>query len=66
MRNEIQKKMFPYCPRCGGFIPNNETPGAYCGALSRVDNQTEICSACGDDESLEEYMTYTLHQKDKK
>lgn len=38
---------FPICPICEGFIPNNETPGAYAGALSRKDNTTEICSACG-------------------
>ena len=38
---------FPICPICAGFIPNNETPGAYAGALSRKDNTTEICSACG-------------------
>jgi len=66
MRNETQRKMFPYCPRCGGFIPNNETPGAYPGALSRIDNKTEICSACGEDEALEEYFTYALHEKDNK
>ena len=35
------------CPRCGGKIPNNTEPGAYPGALSRVDNETEVCSACG-------------------
>lgn len=35
------------CPRCGGKIPNNDHPGEYPGALSRVDNVTEICSQCG-------------------
>jgi hypothetical protein len=40
----------PICPRCGGYIPNAETPGAYPGALSRVDNKTEICSKCGSEE----------------
>lgn len=40
------------CPRCWGWIPNNENPGAHPGALSRVDNETEICSACGMAESL--------------
>ena len=40
------------CPRCDGYIPNNETPGAYPGALSRVDNETYICSACGEEEAL--------------
>lgn len=42
----------PVCPRCGGFIPNNEHPGAYPGALSRRDNETEICSACGQEEAF--------------
>jgi len=41
----------PMCPSCGGFIPRNERPGEYPGALSRRDNETEICSACGQDEA---------------
>lgn len=41
------------CPRCNlSLIPNNETPGAYPGAISRVDNETEICSGCGMDEAM--------------
>lgn len=40
------------CPTCDGQIPNNETPGAYMGAISRSDNKTEICSACGTREAL--------------
>lgn len=35
------------CPICDGWIPNNDKPGAYPGALSRKDNKTEICSECG-------------------
>lgn len=42
----------PRCPRCGGFIPNFEHRGEYPGAVSRVDNMTEICSPCGTDEAL--------------
>jgi hypothetical protein len=38
---------YPICPLCDGFIPNNEQPGEYPGALSRRDNKTEICSECG-------------------
>jgi hypothetical protein len=49
----------PICPKCQGFIPNNETPGAYPGALSRRDNETEICSACGVAEALEDFMSNT-------
>lgn len=45
------------CPRCKiNYIPNNETPGAYPGALSRVDNKTEICSDCGVEEALDDYF----------
>jgi len=46
----------PVCPKCSGYIPNNETPGAYSGAISRVDNKTEICSACGTQEALESFF----------
>jgi hypothetical protein len=45
----------PICPACWGYIPNNETPGAYMGALSRRDNKTEICSPCGNREAMEDY-----------
>ena len=48
---------FPTCPVCGGFIPDNRTPGAYPGALSRRDNLTEICSACGYTEALQDMAT---------
>jgi|TARA_B100001094_G_scaffold75303_1_gene71697 hypothetical protein len=34
------------------MIPNNETPGAYPGAMSRFDNRTEVCSMCGSVEAL--------------
>lgn len=40
------------CPRCLGGIPNNMLPGRYIGALSRIDNKTEICSPCGEEEAL--------------
>jgi len=45
----------PECPSCGGFIPNNENPGAYMGAISRKDNKTEICSACGTIEAIADF-----------
>jgi ribosomal protein S27AE len=50
-------KVPPVCPRCGNWIPNNHEPGAYPGAISRVDNKTEICSGCGVDEALEQFST---------
>lgn len=43
------------CPLCEGWIPNNDTPGAYPGALSRRDNKTEICSECGTMEAIEDF-----------
>jgi hypothetical protein len=43
----------PTCPRCLGPIPNRLDPGAYPGALSRVDNFTEVCSDCGLEEAVE-------------
>lgn len=50
------KNQFTICPSCeSSFIPNNLTPGAYPGALSRVDNKTEICSECGELEALYDY-----------
>jgi hypothetical protein len=42
----------PQCPRCGGFIPSNQRPGEYMGALSRADNHTYVCSACGTEEAM--------------
>lgn len=45
----------PICPRCGGYIPNNQAPGEYIGAMSRTDNQTEICSACGTEEAMQQF-----------
>jgi RNA polymerase subunit RPABC4/transcription elongation factor Spt4 len=58
MTNEIKN-----CPNCGGFIPNNETPGAYFGALSRKDNKTEICSSCGTAEALLDWIFSTEEVK---
>lgn len=52
------------CPRCGDWIPNNIQPGAYPGALSRVDNKTEICSECGSMEAIEQYTTGAPNGKD--
>ena len=44
------------CPRCcDNWIPNNEHPGQYPGALSRADNKTEICSGCGSDEASQTF-----------
>jgi hypothetical protein len=42
----------PQCPRCLGFIPRNDKPGQYMGALSRADNKTQVCSDCGTEEAI--------------
>ena len=44
------------CPICTNWIPNNESPGAYPGAISRRDNKTEICSECGKREAFEDFL----------
>lgn len=44
------------CPRCqDSWIPNNSQPGKYPGAISRSDNKTEICSACGEEEAIQDF-----------
>jgi hypothetical protein len=40
------------CPRCLHLIPNDDEPGLYPGALSRANNETEVCSICGTDEAM--------------
>lgn len=46
------------CPRCNdNFIPCNERPGEYPGAISRADDRTEICSACGVEEAMLQFAT---------
>lgn len=46
----------PVCPRCLNYIPNNENPGAYPGAMSRTDDKTEVCSECGVSEAMEMFF----------
>jgi len=48
------KDALPICPRCNGYIPSNENPGAHLGAMSRLDNTTEVCSQCGTQEAREQ------------
>lgn len=59
----IDPKSVKTCPECSGFIPNNKTPGAYPGAISRRDNKTEICSECGTREAMEDYLRYSRESK---
>lgn len=51
------------CPRCFNYIPNNEAPGAYPGAISRADDKTEICSHCGMEEAFEMFFESLRPQK---
>lgn len=46
------EEQYPICPLCHGYIPNDKTPGAYPGAMSRVFENMEICSACGTAEAV--------------
>lgn len=50
VQNEIKD-----CPRCDSPIPNREHAGMYAGAISRVDNMTEICSECGVIEAMNDF-----------
>jgi hypothetical protein len=48
------------CPRCSNYIPSNEAPGAFPGAVSRemqddFGNYLEICSPCGTSEAIEAF-----------
>lgn len=47
----------PVCPRCLGFIPSNAFAGEYPGAISRIDNKTQICSDCGTEEAITALIT---------
>lgn len=46
------------CPTCDGYIPNNLHIGKYTGAISRKDNKTEICSACGTLEAVNDWVEH--------
>ena len=43
------------CPRCAGPVPNEMHKGQYPGALSRLDNETYVCSSCGSDEAMYQF-----------
>jgi hypothetical protein len=40
------------CPRCGEVMPSVERRGEHIGAISRLDNMTEICTTCGCEEAF--------------
>lgn len=47
----VKKVESKKCPVCGEYYQG-------VGALSRKDNETEICSKCGQNEGMEELMNY--------
>jgi RNA polymerase subunit RPABC4/transcription elongation factor Spt4 len=52
-RTTEERTAFDLCPRCGvRFLPAD-----YPGALSRADNETEICSPCGTIEAMQQWTT---------
>lgn len=53
LKQQRTETQFPVCPRCAGLIPSAEDAGKYAGAISRLDNETEICSRCGHMEAIE-------------
>lgn len=65
--NENKK---PVCPKCSGYIPNNQQPGAYPGAISRhvVDDNgkpIEICSQCGQNEAIQDWQNAVAQNEGK-
>ncbi len=60
MKTEIKM-----CPICSEPIPNREQAGKYCGAISRKDNVTEICSACGTAEAMADYFPWSDDTEEK-
>ena len=58
MKTEIKM-----CPICSEPIPNREQAGKYCGAISRKDNVTEICSACGTAEAMADLQQFLFDKK---
>ena len=49
MKTDVKQEVSKACPRCLGPMPNHP------GALSRADNQTEVCSQCGVEEALSQW-----------
>lgn len=48
--NQEAKRAVWKCPRCGKFVRNHP-------AISRRDNQTEICSVCGMEEAIFDFWS---------
>ena len=59
MKKDIMAEYFPWDYSDEKPIPNRKHAGKYCGAISRKDNVTEICSACGTAEAMAEYFPWS-------
>ncbi len=46
-----------FCPICDGAVPTEEYKGQFPGALSRFDNNEEICSLCGMAEAMTPFFS---------
>lgn len=55
----VESKDIKFCTRCGKYY--TEFP-----ALSRVDNKTAICSPCGTEEAMQDFVGGPLSPLDKK
>jgi hypothetical protein len=61
---------YPVCPRCGGYIPSNDRPGAYPGSWSRRfrdiefdmprELMTMVCAECGIEEAIFQLSGFDL------
>ena len=52
MQEDNNNKIKPWkCPRCSKTVTDYP-------ALSRTDNKTEICSQCGTDEAMTNWLEY--------
>ena len=46
-----------FCPICDGAVPTEEYKGQFPGALSRFDNNEEVCSLCGMAEAMTPFFS---------
>lgn len=59
MERDANGNILPWeCPRCGK--ETTDYP-----ALSRTDNKTNICSQCGTDEAMENWIKYMQQSQQK-
>jgi hypothetical protein len=64
---------YPVCPRCGGYIPSNDRPGANPGVWSRRFRAIEVgmprelltyvCSECGIEEAIFQLGGFNLNDE---